>query len=180
MLPPGHIAAGYLTAKALLHFSHSNFSSAQQASLVWWGVAFGIAPDLDMAYSFYKQKGYRVIGKETPNHRKYFSHAPALWLAAGLLVYFLATSLYAKYIGLLLWLASWVHFLLDSFDYGIMWLWPLDKKIYSFRNREVNFEIPEPKNPHGYLWSFIKQYSRVITFYLEILVVLSALTVYFK
>jgi membrane-bound metal-dependent hydrolase YbcI (DUF457 family) len=181
MLPPGHLAAGYLTAKALLYFGHQNFTELQQSALIGWGLIFGVAPDLDMLYSFAKQKGYRVIGDDLPQHRKYISHAPILWLIAGLVIYFFAGNIYHKYIGLLLWFGSWSHFILDSFDYGIMWLWPLSNKVYSLRNREKNFgPIDGPKNVISYFIGFLKQYRKVITFYLEIIIIISAIIIRFK
>lgn len=181
MLPPGHLAAGYLTAKTLLYFSHQHFTELQQSSLVGWSLIFGVAPDLDMFYSFFKERGYKVIGEEKPQHRKYISHAPILWLIAGLLIYFFADSVYYKYIGLLFWLGSWSHFILDSFDYGIMWMWPFNKKIYSLRNREKNFPAIEgTKNVVSYFINFLKHYRRVITFYLEIFIIVSAIIIRFK
>src|ERR1700729_1980799 len=107
MLPPGHIAAGYLTAKVLLHNSHQPFSLNQQKQLLWWGMFFGFAPDLDYFYVLYRQRAFTVKDGGQVNHRKFLTHAPILWLIAGLAVYFLSVDVYYKIFGLLLWLASW-------------------------------------------------------------------------
>ena len=180
MLPPGHISAGYLTAKTLLHFVHPNLSQTQLSHLALWGVAFGLAPDLDMIYACYKKGSYRVIGQNGVQHRKFISHAPILWLIAGLAVFFLSASTYFKMFGLIIWLGSWSHFLMDSFDYGVMWLWPFNKKVFSVFNREMNFEIDGRKNIVAYFWNFVTLYSKLVTFYLELAVIIAALIIYFK
>ncbi len=178
MLPPGHIAAGFLTAKALLRYNHRSLTIHQQSMLLFWGALFGFSPDLDTFVSFAREKAFVVKNRQN-NHRKFVSHAPILWLFAGLLIYFLAKTAYVKDIGLLLWLASWSHFILDSIDYGIMWLWPFSKKVYALRNREVNFKIAD-KTFLGYWFEFLKYYSKTWTFYTEILILALSLIIYFK
>lgn len=180
MLPTGHIAAGYLTAEALLHFAHPAVTPEQKTQLLWWGVFWGFAPDIDVFYYFFSNKTLLVAGGGSKkDHRSYLSHAPILWLIAGLLIYFFAGSIYLKYIGLLLWLGSWSHFLLDSIDYGIMWLWPFDKKIYALFNQNVKRPVSE-KNFFAHVWKYLKLYTKMATFYLEIIVIVTALIVYFK
>ena len=178
MLPPGHIAAGFITAKALLHFTHPELAAIQQTQLLWWGMFFGFAPDLDTFVSFAKERAWFVINRGN-NHRKFFSHAPFLWLCAGLLVYFLSVDVYWKTVGLLIWLGSWSHFLLDSIEYGIMWLWPFSDRIYAFCNRERDFKLTE-NNFFGYWWHFVKSYCQTLTFYCELIILILALIVYFK
>ena len=99
MLPPGHIAAGFLTAEVLLKFVHPNLTPAEYNQLIWWGMFFSFAPDLDSFVSFAREKAFIILDPEKNNHRKYLSHAPILWAVAGLLIYFLAPSTYIKYIG---------------------------------------------------------------------------------
>jgi membrane-bound metal-dependent hydrolase YbcI (DUF457 family) len=176
MLPPGHIAAGFLTATALLHFTYPDLTASQQSSLLLWGMFFGAAPDFDLALNLFKLKSYRIVGNGAPSHRKYLSHAPVLWLIAGLAVYFLSPNDYYRALGLLVWLGSFTHFVLDSVDYGIMWLWPFNTKFYSFRNPHKDIEIGG-LSFIGYLWSFTKIYSKALTFYLEIIVIVSALII---
>ena|SRR6185503_15460309 len=181
MLPPGHFAAGYLTAKAVLHFSHQAFTSSQQSSLILWGTIFGAIPDVDMAYSFFRERGYALIGDEKPNHRRYITHAPVLWFILSLGIYFLSADVYHKYIGLMLLFGTLSHFILDSFDYGIMWLWPLNKKVFSFRNTGKDLTVVhESGNIVVYFCRFLNQYRRWLTFYLEVLIIISALAVSFK
>ena len=178
MLPPGHIAAGFLTAKALLHFTHPALSSAEQAQLLWWGMFFGFLPDLDTFVSFLKERAWFVKNRVN-NHRKFFTHAPLLWFCAGLLVYLLSADVYWKTLGLIIWLASWSHFALDSIEYGIMWLWPFSGKIYALCNKEKDFKLVD-NNFFGYWRHFVKSYIQTLTFYCEIVIILLALIIYFR
>jgi len=179
MLPTGHVAAGFLTAKVLLHFTGTQFSLAETNQLLWWGVFFGFAPDLDVLYFFIKHKTFLVSGKDSRNdsHRKYLSHAPILWIITGLLIFFFVPVLYWKYVGLLLWLGSWSHFLLDSVEYGIMWFWPFSTKVYAFKNTEVKLEVAE-QTFIAHSIHFLKLYSTRLSFYLEILIIISAIIVF--
>ncbi len=95
MLPTGHIAAGFLTAEAVIHFVHPAITLHQQHQLLLWGMFFGFAPDLDEFYYFIKNKNLLVSGEEgvKKNHRQYYSHTPVLWLIAGLSIYFLLVIL---------------------------------------------------------------------------------------
>lgn len=181
MLPPGHIAAGFLTAKALLKISHTQFPPSQTAQLLWWGAFFAFAPDLDSFVAFAKIKSFWFKqGSESVNHRKFYSHIPILWLLAGLLVYFFAATPYYKFVGLLLWLGSWAHFLLDSLDMpGIMWLWPFNKELWALKNRGV-LPIIKGKNFFDYWINFIKFYIGSWTFYAEIIILITAIISYIK
>ncbi len=176
MLPPGHIAAGFLTAKALLNFVHPALTSQQHNHLLWWGMFFGFAPDIDMFYVFFRQRSMLVSGNEKISHRKFISHAPILWLIAGLLIYFFSSSAYVKFIGLLLWLGSWSHFLLDSIYYGVMWLWPFSSKIYALKDREVRWTIYE-RSFFKHNWKFFILYTKKPLFYLEILIIIVAIVI---
>ncbi len=175
MLPPGHFAGGYLAAEALLHITKADLSSAQANQLLWWGAFFAFAPDLDTFASFIKERAW-FVKNPANNHRKFVSHAPLLWLLAGLLVYFFSADIYWKNVGLLLWLGSWTHFLLDSIEYGIMWLWPFSNRIFALKNREREFNIQSPTFL-VYWWNFVKSYTRTLTFYIELLIVVIALIV---
>ncbi len=180
MLPPGHIAAGFLTAKALLHFSHASLTAAQQNNLLWWGMFFGFIPDWDTFVTFAREKAFVVRNPEKNDHRNYISHAPVLWMIAGLLVYILASSEYWKMWGLLLWLGSWSHFLLDSIEYGIMWLWPFTKKRFALRE-SVSIKVNiSTTGFFGYWLEFLKAYSKVVTFYIEFFVIILAIVIFLK
>jgi membrane-bound metal-dependent hydrolase YbcI (DUF457 family) len=179
MLPPGHIAAGYLTAHALLKITQPDLDQHQINQLFIWGTFFGFAPDLDTFAAFAKEKAFVFKDKKGANHRKFWSHAPALWLIAGLLIYFTSVDSYWKYVGLLLWLGSWSHFLLDTIQYGIMWLWPFSKNIFAIKDKEMSLNIQESRF-FPYWWKFVREYSRLISFKLEVLIILIAIIVILK
>ncbi len=178
MLPPGHIAAGYLTAYGLLKVLKPDLAPTEIHQLYLWGMFWGFVPDLDTFYYFFRNGNWLVAGTEglKKNHRQYYSHAPILWLIAGLLVYFLVTSVYLKIVGLLIWLGAWSHFLLDSVEYGIMWLWPFSKKLYALKNREVKIVIEE-KNFFKHCFLFIKLYAKRLSFWLVLLIIFCALII---
>ncbi len=176
MLPPGHIAAGFLTAEALLKITHPNLTPNQLNQLLFWGAFWGFAPDLDYFYSFALEKAFTIKDTEKNNHRRFITHAPVVWLTAGLLIFFLATSPFWKTFGLLVWLGSWSHFLLDSIEYGVIWLWPLSKKKYAFKHVE-SFNITK-RGFFAYWWEFVKLYTKAITFYAEIIILVSAFIIY--
>jgi membrane-bound metal-dependent hydrolase YbcI (DUF457 family) len=176
MLPPGHIAAGFLTSKALLYLAHPRLSLTQQTQLLWWGMFFSFAPDLDnfVAYAKIKSFWYKK-DQDNTIHRRFYSHIPIIWLVAGLSVYFLSGSAYYKIFGLLIWMGSWTHFALDSIDmYGIMWLWPFNKGIWALKNRSIEKKI-EGNGFISFWMNFLKYYVTTWTFYVEIVLLILAL-----
>jgi membrane-bound metal-dependent hydrolase YbcI (DUF457 family) len=181
MLPPGHIAAGYLTAQALLHITHQSLTAHQQTQLLWWGMLFGFIPDMDTFIVFAREKAWFVKNQDN-DHHKFITHAPVIWLVMGLIVTVIAPNVYWKDVGLLLWLGSWSHFLLDSVQYGTMWLWPFSNKLYAFKDRAVVYiKVDASKNSFlGFWWSFVRSYSKSLAFYLEILIIISAIIIYIK
>ena len=78
---------------------------------------FSFAPDLDSFVSFAREKSFIVKNPKKNNHRHFISHAPVLWMLAGMRIYFFSRSPYFKIFGLLVWLGSWSHFLL------IVWIY---------------------------------------------------------
>jgi membrane-bound metal-dependent hydrolase YbcI (DUF457 family) len=176
MLPTGHIAAGFLTAKALLHFTHPELSSVQQTHLLWWGAFFSFAPDLDNFVAFAKVRAWWYKpGMDNTIHRRFYSHLPVIWLIAGLLIYFFAQSPYFKMFGLVVWLGSWSHFLLDSIDiYGIMWLWPFSKEKWALKDRGDEKKI-QGGSFFGYWLNYLKCYVTRWTFYVELVLLITVL-----
>jgi membrane-bound metal-dependent hydrolase YbcI (DUF457 family) len=178
MLPPGHIAAGYLTSYLFLEIVYPPLNSLAIKELLLLGAFFGVLPDLDFFYSFFQNQSLRV-GEGKNNHRYFYTHAPIFWLTVGLLIYFLSDSLFFRCLGLLLWLCSWSHFLFDSFDYGIRWLWPWSNKFYAIQNKQVEFQVSGGNFFHywvNFIWLYAKN-SR-ITFVLELLMIIGATIVY--
>jgi len=181
MLPPGHIAAGYLTAKVLTSSLQYNLTASQINELSLIGAIIGFLPDLDFFFAFAKLKAFR-IDDGVVNHRKLFPHAPIPWLIAGLIIFFAASSDFGKVLGLVVWLSSWSHFILDS-ESGIMWLWPATKRFIPFSeayySRKHEFEEKEEKSFLKYWFNFaVKGYSS-LSGLIEIFIVLIALIVLF-
>lgn len=172
MLPPGHIAGGFLAAYGLLKITKPDLAPAQVDQLLWLGAFFGFAPDLDYFVSFFKERSLTVRDFEKNTHRQFISHAPLVWLAVGLLIYFLASSIFVKYLGLVIWLGSWTHFIADSVEYGVMWLWPFSTKYIGLIPRDY-LKITEP-GFWRYWVKFVKLYTKAVSFYLEILVIIVA------
>jgi inner membrane protein len=171
MLPFGHLAAGYLVADSLL--KSSGLSPAEAQSLMLWGVFFAFAPDLDFFYVFAKQKSLTVKGKE--NHRDYWTHRPMLWLAAGLAIIALSRDMYWLWFGIILWLCSWSHFVLDSLRTGVRWLWPFDGRFFALREPGAIEENPA-KGFFRHWINMISLYRKraPLAFYLEIAIVATA------
>jgi hypothetical protein len=180
MLPPGHIAAGYLVAKSLITFTHPALSSTQVNSLLLWGMFFGFSPDLDMFWVFFKRRRFIDKGE---NHRKLLPHAPVLWLIVGVGIFFIGRYLqseYLSYFGLILWLGAWSHFVLDSIHHGVMWLWPF--RTDQFRVFHNLLPDTPVASPFVYWWRVVKLYAIHMgpSFYSEIAIIIAALIVYFK
>lgn len=182
MLPPGHIAAGYLTSKFILGSLHYTFTPTEIRQLIGWGMLFSIIPDLDMFLAFAKLGKFRIENDKV-NHRKLVSHAPILWLSAGVIIFFAASSPYYKALGILLWLCSWSHFILDS-EWGIMWLWPASKKLYPFSAAYYQRKYAAPRRQSESslkYWSYLViDYLKQPSGWLEILLILIALSTALK
>lgn len=179
MLPPGHVAAGFLTAYAVVKIFNPNLDPSQINQLLALGAFFGFVPDLDNFMAFAKVKSWYYYHKDNSIHRRFYSHIPLLWLIAGSLIYLTSSLLFVKYLGLLVWLASWSHFLLDSIEYGVMWLWPFNFEVWAFKNRGVAVQIDE--NSFARYWmSFLKLYFKRPTFYFEIIILIIALLVFLR
>lgn len=180
MLPPGHVAAGFVTAEALLKATHANFTPVQTLQLLWWGAFFGFAPDLDSFVAFAIVKGWWYKpGTDSTIHRSLYSHIPIFWLVAGIIAFLAAPDVYWKYVAALLVLGSWSHFLLDSIDYGIMWLWPFNKEHWALRNRGIKKQI-QAQGFFSYWFTLVKFYCRSWTFYCEIVIIVIALIIFVK
>lgn len=169
MLPSGHIAAGYLVSLAA--------AKALQTSdprLIAFGTFMAFAPDLDLFYKFSQVKRF-YFDKDSDNaettHRRLVTHAPLVYLliSLGLLVF-------SRELAVMFFVGSWSHFILDSSGYGIPWLYPFSKKLFSVM--PINEETRS--NGIGFIdyWvKFIKFYAKRPEFYLEILIIIIAVIV---
>jgi len=179
MLPTGHLAAGYLVGVGVAKLLLPDITQFELHFFGYWGAFLGFAPDLDVFYAFFVQKSLLVAHKDTPIHRKYFFHAPILWLIVGMLIIYFARDYKFWVIGYLVWLGSWSHFILDSVEYGIMWLWPFNTNVYALFNIKDNLRFEE-KNFFWHSFKFLKEYTKKLSFYLEIFIILTAIIIYFN
>ncbi len=178
MLPPGHIAGGYITAKFVLSSLNYNLPVDDLRLLSLIGMFFSFAPDLDFFAAFVKTKSFKIENDKV-SHRKFFTHAPLVWFVAAMLIFFIATDPFFKALVLMVWVGSWTHFILDS-EWGVMWLWPFSKKFYPFSESYYQRKyLEESTIKEGGFWrywlSVAKREYRKIGGFLEIILIILAL-----
>jgi len=182
MLPTGHIAGGYLVVQTMLALAHPALSVVEQQQLLLWGMFFGFAPDLDMFWVFIKTK--RFVASDEISHREFWSHAPILWFLGGLAVFFfglMRQNIFIEYLGIVVWLGSWSHFLFDTIQQGVMWLWPWGRKPLALLDQGVRDNIPLQAFVSYWIKSVKFYVTRfVVSFVLELTVITVALLVYFR
>ena len=142
----GHLPAGYLASRGFAG------RGAQVAVMVG-----SIAPDIDLLY-FY------TLGQRAVVHHEYWTHIPAFWLAAGLLIWGILHIFRlpgARLVPLLL-IGVMLHLCLDSIVGSVRWLAPFSDTTLTL------FDVPARYQP-WYL-NFIFHW----TFALEIAVVVAA------
>lgn len=181
MILPGHLAGGYLAAKAVLALTGAAFTPAQTTALLTIGTIAGDAPDIDVLFFFLHHK-YSKAENKRDSHRSFITHTPLFWLAISLVIViagWFGQSQFTETLGWLILSGAWTHFFLDSFEYGIRWLWPFSDK--RFTMREVT--EPEVSAPAGtiafYMELIGKVWNKRITFFLEAIIVITALWVAF-
>lgn len=178
MLPPGHIAAGYLTAYGLVKLIQPEIDPSAVRDMYLWGMFWGFAPDLDNFFAFWKMKSWWYKGgSDSGMHRKFYSHVPVLWLLAGVILYFLVSSAYWKMVVVLLVLGSFSHFVLDSIEFGVKWLWPFSDKLVALVNPGVKKDI-QANGFFSYWLTFLSYYKSRPTFFLEIIILISAVLIF--
>ena len=171
MVLPGHLAGGYLAARALLSLTHASFPPGQTTALLAIGTLAGELPDIDLVRF--------ALDKRDADHRDYFTHAPLFWLAIALviaLVGYAAGSPFSEFVGWLVLSGSWCHLLFDSVEYGVMWLWPFSVKRFALERRvpEEHIDAPAGSLRHHVAFMF-GPYLKTWTFWAEIAVTLFAL-----
>ncbi len=174
MLPPGHLATGFLVGTIIAKYFVPNLDPETIRQFGYWGAFWGFAPDIDEFWFFYKNKNWLVCPDAKEYHRNYISHAPAFWAILGLTVIYCSQSGYWWLMGYIMWFSSWSHFILDSYEYGIMWLWPFSSKLYAVKSAGVKSFVIEEKRfvPHSLL--VLKAYSKTLVFKLEVVLIIVA------
>lgn len=179
MLIFGHAAAGYLIVFLILKMFHSTLLTQSQINVLYIiGMIAAIIPDLDTYVMFYKHKSMKL--QRNDSHRKYISHTLPFWFIVSILIFLFTQTFFGLYISLVVFLGALSHLIGDSIEYGIMWFWPFSKKQYSI-HKIPKENINMKQSNAGYYWKFFNQiYIRNWTFYVEIILIVVALIVYFN
>lgn len=180
MLPPGHIAAGYLTAKIITSIYGSDLTQEQQHIIHAIGAFTGFAPDLDMFYAF-SRVGRFIQPMHKVNHRKFFTHTPLFWIIIGLIVKLFIPGTFGTVVALVTTLGAFSHLLFDSILYGIMWLYPFSKNNYSLLGKGSHGSYSE-HSFLGFWFGFLGDYVQRMKpiFYTEILLLITATFLFFN
>lgn len=174
MLPPGHIAAGFLTAYGVLHFAAPTFTPSEANTLLVSGAILGALPDIDII-AFFKHRA-TLYFKGNDTHRRYITHAPLLWLILGLITAYIAPNPFLRAFGFLLWLAPWSHFVCDSIEFGVRWLWPFSSRYFSIVNSYPAHSCETQRSVWRHYWCIIRTYAgKSKTFPFEIALILASL-----
>jgi membrane-bound metal-dependent hydrolase YbcI (DUF457 family) len=177
VLPPGHLAGGYLAALAAIKLGHPSLDPLQINQLLFLGSIAGLAPDLDHIITFAQARTLK-LPEDRRNHRNLFTHTPFFWLVISTAVYLLTKqTAFGPYTALTVLVGSWSHFFLDTCIYGVSWLWPVSSRKFAFFDKEMRPGLTEP-NLVRYWWKFFWWYAKRICFYLEILIVIIALFIF--
>ena len=181
MILSGHLAAGYLASIIVIRTLKPELDPAHLNYLIILGTFFGMIPDLDAFWVFYKNKRF-TFSDESINHRDFPSHAPSLWTITGLALFSIFAFLnneFMKYASLVLIISVLSHFILDSIQIGIMWLWPLSKKRYAIEDEDIK-NIIHRKYFFGYWIKFVEVYATNIraTFWAEVVLTILGLIIF--
>lgn len=181
MVLPGHLGGGFLIAKAILSFFHSTLSNTQSGVLIVIGTLAGELPDIDLIRYYFEQKKKHP---QIEHHRLYITHAPLFWLFVCIVIScigYLLSSIFIIALGLLILFGTWAHFLLDSIDFGVMWLWPFSDKFYAIIKKNTERENHTKKMGTIETWfTFITgAYLQTWSFWIEIFVTVLAVFVYY-
>ena len=182
MVLPGHLAGGYLAARAVLFLTQTTFTPTQTAALLAIGTLAGEAPDIDFIFFYFNHRS--ETSKKVNEHRDYPTHAPLVWLILSLAIIaigFIFNSTFVQFIGWMILAGSWSHFIVDSLEYGIPWLWPISKKWFAIRDFQPKRLVTARKGTLKAHWQFATgPYLEGWTVWLEIAITLAALWAAFR
>ena len=182
MVLPGHIAGGYLATTLLLTLSHGTLTPDDMRAVLILGTLSGELPDIDLVFFYITQRFSTTHSKN--NHRDYITHLPIVWLGISSLIMlggYASGSAFLEYSGAALLCGSWSHFILDSIEFGIMWLWPYSRQRHALMH-SIDPGITRYKNGTPfYYWEFVtRHYFKRTTFFVELIISIVALLVYMR
>ena len=176
MLWIGHIAFGYLSTKLILIFA-PQFSNSEYNLLMLIGIIASLLPDLDFIPFFIKHRSIKL--QKNKSHRKIYSHSPLLWTSILIIAMFFTTSPLALFTCLVILVGSLSHFIADSIEYGIYWLWPFSSVKWRLRQARGSEPLDKENSILGYYTTFIKKvYIKNWTFYIELFIITIAILVF--
>ena len=153
-------------------------SSGEMLTLLIAGTLLGDAPDTDILFHFITKRTLKP--SSLSDHRKYLTHAPLLWIVAGLgivgISFFFSLGIFWQLLGLLVWLGPWSHFLCDSVEVGVMWLWPFSKRQFALYNSQESLDAHHVQPPRTWQALF-REYFKEPVAYLELIISLIAVCV---
>ncbi len=176
MLWFGHLALGYLVTKTILALTPAQFSMPEIRILMTLGMIAALLPDIDLIPFFIKHRSAKLQKNES--HRRIWSHAPLLWIAVLLLILSMTDSPFAFTACLVFLAGSLTHFLADSIEDGVFWLWPFSNiKWYLHKAKEIEFSSQKTSVVCYYKRLLTHIYIKNWTFWIESVIILLALVV---
>ncbi len=172
MVLPGHIAGGYLATTALLSLSHGALTPLESNILLSIGTLAGEGPDIDVLI-FWFMRRQSAEAKKKDGHRDYITHIPFAWLIGCFVISavgFAIGSPFIEYLGAVIFCGAVSHFILDSIEYGIKWLWPFSDRRFCIKT-SPQFDMKKEPGSFAYYAEYVRKfYIKSPTFYVEILV----------
>ncbi len=112
-----HLPAGYIVGRSV---------GARHGAVMVAALAASVLPDFDMIWFWFIDHG-------AIHHHRYWVHVPGFWAAVALVVLpvvrLAAPALWWPAVAF--FVSMLVHLVVDSIGGGIMWRWPLDRRLYS-------------------------------------------------
>ncbi len=125
----GHIPAGYISTKILLHKNGTNNNQSKRYRwILFLGIVAGITPDFDIPY-FY------LIDNRQHLHHGYWTHLPIYWAGFFTLWFTLSRVFRAVPFGIYGTVVSvnlFLHLFLDTIVGKIRWLYPFSGRDFVF------------------------------------------------
>lgn len=172
MLPPGHFAGAFLTAKAVSQIS----PQLDNPYFLLLSTFFGTFPDFDFFYIFYKTK--KILASNDHEHRKFVTHSPLVYLVASVFIF--VAFPHISWITIAFLIGTLTHFILDSFTAeGIPWLWPFTDKNFAFAKKLIVYDINE-QNFFKHWFGVIKTYyfrTRLAKFEMVLIIIASIILI---
>jgi len=168
MKPVGHLAGGYLAARAAL--KQINPTAPMEKLLLAVGTMAGLLPDMDALFHVARTRSFE-FGDDYDHHR-WITHTFPFYLGPGLLVYIwghLSNWRWLKQLALITTVGAVTHLLQDAIGSGtgLMWAWPFSKRMDGICTLHV---------PGGKAWLAV--YNKHPIAWVERLIIVAALAAF--